>query len=179
MSLPRFTQHALSEWMKGKGPRSDIVISSRVRIARNLSGLPYPMLATSSQSSEVVRRVEMILREEGKPSVLEDAELIHMDDLSDLEKQVLVEKHLISPHLAEESRHGAVVLSPNEAVSIMVNEEDHPNPVSVSRFSAEELGSWPMNWMIGLNVSSPTHSVETKGYLTSCPLMWGREFGLR
>ena len=170
MSLPRFTQHALSEWMKGKGPRSDIVISSRVRIARNLSGLPYPMLATSSQSSEVVRRVEMILREEGKPSVLEDAELIRMDDLSDLEKQVLVEKHLISPHLAEESRHGAVVLSPNEAVSIMVNEEDHIRiqclfpgfqPEEAWKL-ADELDDWFERQL--------TYAFsETKGYLTSCP----------
>ncbi|WP_435873842.1 protein arginine kinase [Polycladomyces subterraneus] len=125
LSLQRFIQSAMSEWMRGGGPQSDIVISSRVRIARNLAGLPFPMLATASQSEEVVRRVEEAFQEEKEQPYFRDAELIRMDTLDDLQKRVLVEKHLISPHLAEESRHGAVILSGNEAVSIMVNEEDH------------------------------------------------------
>lgn len=169
MSLQDFTQHALSEWMRGQGPRSDIVISSRVRVARNLSGLPFPMLATSSQSSEIVRRVEDALRREDKPSILKGAELIRMDDLSDLEKRVLVEKHLISPHLAEESRYGAVVLSQNEAVSIMINEEDHlriqclfPGFQPEKAWElADELDDWFEQEL--------TYAFsETKGYLTSC-----------
>ncbi|PTX58142.1 protein arginine kinase [Melghirimyces profundicolus] len=170
MSLQRFTQDALSEWMRGKGPRSDIVISSRVRLARNLSGLPFPMLATSSQSSDIVRRVEEALRSDNRPAALDKAELIRMDDLSDLEKRVLVEKHLISPHLAEESRHGAVVLSPNEAVSIMINEEDHIRiqclfpglqPQEAWKL-ADELDDWFERRL--------TYAFsETTGYLTSCP----------
>ena len=48
-----------------------------------------------------------------------------MDELQPLQKRVLVEKHLISPHLAENSNHGACLLSENEEISIMINEEDH------------------------------------------------------
>ncbi|PTM54732.1 protein arginine kinase [Desmospora activa] len=170
MSLRRFTQHALSEWMRGEGPQSDIVISSRVRVARNLSGLPFPMLATSSQSAEVVRKVEEALRQEPVHPILRKAELLRMDDLSDLEKRVLVEKHLISPHLAEESRCGAVVLSANEAVSIMINEEDHIRiqclfpgfqPFEAWRL-ANELDDWFENTLsYAFN--------EKSGFLTSCP----------
>ncbi|GGE21205.1 protein-arginine kinase [Marinithermofilum abyssi] len=170
MSLQRFIQHALSEWMKGKGPQSDIVISSRVRIARNLSGLPFPMLATSSQSAEVVRRVEKALHQAKKHPVLGDAELIRMDDLNELQKRVLVEKHLISPQLAEESRHGAVILSKNEAVSIMINEEDHLRiqclfpgfqPDDAWRL-ADQLDDWfEEHLSYAFN--------EECGFLTSCP----------
>lgn len=170
MSLRRFTQHALSEWMRGEGPQSDIVISSRVRVARNLSGLPFPMLATSSQSAEVVRKVEKALGRETVHPILRKAELIRMDDLSDLEKRVLVEKHLISPHLAEESRYGAVVLSENEAVSIMINEEDHIRIQCLfpgfQPFEAWHLANELDDWF--------EHSLsyafsEKSGYLTSCP----------
>jgi protein arginine kinase len=170
MSLRRFTEHGLSEWMRGKGPQSDIVISSRVRIARNLSGLPFPMLATSSQSAEVVRKVEETLQLNTIDPALEEAELIRMDDLSELEKRVLVEKHLISPHLAEESRYGAVILSKNEAVSIMINEEDHLRiqclfpgfqPDKAWRL-ADELDN-------GFENSLSYAFSEKSGYLTSCP----------
>jgi protein arginine kinase len=102
MSLEHFMQNAISEWMRVKGPQSDIVFSSRVRIARNLEGLPFPLLSTQSQAEEVVRRVEEAWKnDKDRLAVLKDAELIRMSDLTDLEKRVLVEKHLISPMLAE------------------------------------------------------------------------------
>ncbi|QKG85627.1 protein arginine kinase [Kroppenstedtia pulmonis] len=170
MSLSRFIQQAWSEWMRGKGPESDIVISSRVRVARNLSGLPFPTLATSSQSAEVIRQVEKLFREEEIHPVLQGAELIRMEDLSELEKRVLVEKHLISPQLAEESRYGAVILSENEAVSIMINEEDHLRiqclfpgfqPQEAWQL-ADELDDW--------FESRLSYAFDEKnGYLTSCP----------
>ncbi|SDW88687.1 protein arginine kinase [Marininema mesophilum] len=170
MSLKRFTEHALSEWMRGKGPQSDIVISSRVRVARNLSGLPFPMLATSAQSSQVVRRVEEALYAAKELPVLKEAELIRMDDLSELEKRVLVEKHLISPQLAEESRHGAVVLSKDEAISIMINEEDHIRiQVLYPGFQPQE--AWRIaNQLDDWFEKHLTYAFsEQTGYLTSCP----------
>src|SRR5690606_40061417 len=56
---------------------------------------------------------------------LKDAEFLKMEHLQPLHKQVLVEKHLISPNLAEQSPQGACLLSQDEVISIMVNEEDH------------------------------------------------------
>lgn len=120
----RFTEQPLSEWMSSGGKDSDIVISSRVRIARNLLHAPFPMLATSEQSEDVLRKLQDVLDDER----IEDFGKIYpilLDDLEDLDKKVLVEKHLISPSLANESKSGAVFISENESLSIMVNEEDH------------------------------------------------------
>ncbi|MBN2909237.1 protein arginine kinase [Polycladomyces sp. WAk] len=170
MSLQRFIQSAMSEWMRGGGPQSDIVISSRVRIARNLAGLPFPMLATASQSEEVVRRIEEAFQEEKEQPYFRDAELIRMDTLNDLQKRVLVEKHLISPHLAEESRHGAVILSGNEAVSIMINEEDHLRIQCL--FPGFQL---KQAWQLADHIDDTLeHHLsyafdEHCGFLTSCP----------
>ena len=60
MTSRRFTEDALSEWMKGEGPDSDIVISSRIRIARNLGPYSFPMLATNQQSKEVLDQVRVL-----------------------------------------------------------------------------------------------------------------------
>jgi protein arginine kinase len=169
MSLEHFMQNAISEWMRVKGPQSDIVFSSRVRIARNLAGLPFPMLSTQSQAEEVVRRVEEAWKKE-RLAVLKDAELIRMSDLTDLEKRVLVEKHLISPMLAEESRNGAVLLSQDESVSIMINEEDHIRIQvlfpGLQLEKAWKLASQIDDWL----ESHLTYAFESDyGYLTSCP----------
>lgn len=124
MTLRRFMDDALSEWMRGGGPESDIVISSRIRIARNLQTNCFPLLATNQQSAEVLERVRKALADP-EWKTLGNLEWIEMNQLNELEKRVLVEKHLISPNLADESRNGAVILSDNEAISIMINEEDH------------------------------------------------------
>jgi len=155
--------------MKGVGPDADIVISTRLRIARNLRQHPFPMLATDSQAEEVVRKVAEVseteaMRKKGP------FELISMEQLSPLEKRVLVEKHLISPHLAEESRKGAVLLSEDETISIMINEEDHIRiQVLLPGFQLNEA------WDIGSKVDDTFEKKlnyafdEKRGYLTSCP----------
>jgi len=117
-----YQQDFLSKWMEGTGPASDVVISSRIRLARNLEATAFPPRISTEEASQVIGQVSsavaVLPRQEG-------FQLTKMQDLSDLEKQVMVEKHLISPLLARQSKPAAVVLSENEAVSIMVNEEDH------------------------------------------------------
>jgi protein arginine kinase len=171
MSLEHFMNHAISEWMRVKGPLSDVVFSSRIRVARNLDGFPFPMLSTASQAEEVIRKVEQALKQDqSKYSFLAGAELIRMKDLSDLEKSVLVEKHLISPMLAEESRHGAVLLNKAQSVSIMINEEDHIRIQvlfpGLQMKQAWELANEIDDWLEShLNFAFD----EKCGYLTSCP----------
>lgn len=171
MSLEHFMENAISEWMRVKGPQSDILFSSRVRIARNLSNLPFPMLSTSSQAEEVVRLVEEAWKnEKDLHPILKDAELIRMRDLDELDKRVLVEKHLISPMLAEESRYGAVLLSKDESVSIMINEEDHIRiqclfpglQVEEAWEMANQIDDW-------LEKHLSYAFDDQSGYLTSCP----------
>lgn len=169
MSLQRFMNNALSEWMKGKGPYSDIMISSRIRIARNFRDIPFPMLATSSQASKVIDRVEQAFQKIHHKE-LSGSELIRMDDLTELQRRVLVEKHLISPALAEESRQGAVILSGNEAVSIMINEEDHLRIQCL--FPGLQLQE---AWALASELDDQFEQQldfafdEEHGYLTSCP----------
>ena len=105
MTLGRFTDNALSDWMKREGPDSDIVISSRIRIARNLRPFSFPMLATNQQSKQVLDHVEEASRNE-ELETISHFEFIHLSDMKELEKMVLVEKHLISPALANDSRMG-------------------------------------------------------------------------
>ncbi|HJV47572.1 MAG TPA: protein arginine kinase [Bacillota bacterium] len=169
MSLRRFTQNAVSEWMSGVGPDSDIVISSRVRLARNMRNHPFPLLATESQAEEVIGEVSEVLKTEDFKQ-LGQYEQLRLEDLSGMEKQVLVEKHLISPNLATSSRNGAVILSDNEAVSIMVNEEDH------LRIQCLFPGFQPYEaWQLADRIDDIFEQYldfafdEKRGFLTSCP----------
>ncbi|MNO48795.1 putative ATP:guanido phosphotransferase [compost metagenome] len=120
----RFTEQPLSEWMSREGKESDIVISTRVRIARNLIHQPFPMLATNQQSEDVLIQLREVL-DDDRMAAYGKLYPILLNDIEDLDKRVLVEKHLISPNLAGESRSGAVFISEDESLSIMVNEEDH------------------------------------------------------
>ncbi|WP_018924701.1 protein arginine kinase [Salsuginibacillus kocurii] len=169
MSLERFISEAISPWMKREGAESDIVLSTRVRLARNLDQYPFPIIAPEESSYALFQYLQKEFQDQeyadkGK------LEVIPVDDLSQNEKRVLVEKHLISPHLAEKSNYGAVVLSEDEAVSLMVNEEDHLRLQCL--FPGLELregltfASYLDDWLEG----KVTYAFDEKrGYLTSCP----------
>lgn len=169
MSLRRFIDDALSEWMKGKGPDSDVVISTRIRIARNIKDFPFPMLATNQQSEDVLKLSTKVMENE-ELETISQFELIRLQELNELEKRVLVEKHLISPNLADESRNGAVILSENESISVMINEEDHLRIQCLCPgFQIQE--AWDLaNQIDDLFESQVEYAFDEKrGYLTSCP----------
>lgn len=165
----RFTENALSDWMKGEGPDSDIVISSRIRIARNMQAYPFPMLATNQQSKEVLEQVAQVLHNE-ELGTISRFSMLPLSELNELKRRVLVEKHLISPALANESRNGAVILSDNESVSIMVNEEDHLRIQCLCPgFQIKE--AWDLaNQIDDIFETHLNYAFDEKhGYLTSCP----------
>ncbi|SEG78002.1 protein arginine kinase [Paenibacillus sp. UNC499MF] len=167
--MRHFVKEALSEWMKGDGPDSDIVISSRIRIARNLQNYPFPMLATNQQSAEVLEKVSAVLGNEDLKTI-SDFTLVPLSELNELERRILVEKHLISPNLATESRNGAVILNDNESISIMVNEEDHIRIQCLCPgFQIKE--AWDLaNQIDDIFESQLDYGFdERRGYLTSCP----------
>lgn len=168
---------ALSDWMKDEGPDGDIVFSSRVRLARNLRTQPFPMLATNQQSGDVLEQVSHVVHSK-EMKLLDQFRLINLGELNELQKRVLVEKHLISPNLANESRNGAVILSKNESVSIMVNEEDHLRIQCLySGFQIRE--AWDLaNQIDDIFEAELEYAFDEKrGYLTSCPTNVGT--GLR
>ncbi|MGI9861428.1 protein arginine kinase [Moorella naiadis] len=114
-----------SKWMEGSGPQADIVISSRIRLARNLKGVPFPNLMKAEEQARVVSQVGRAIHSPMVIQAVGELKLQVLRELPLLERQILVEKHLISPDLAEAGGERAVVLREDEAVSIMINEEDH------------------------------------------------------
>jgi len=168
-------QYSLSRWMEGGGPEAEIVISSRVRAARNIKGHPFSCLASGQDNEIVMGKIKAAIS--GKEE-FSDFTCLPMDDISDLEKQALVEKHLISPFLARESSCGALLLRQDEAVSIMANEEDHLRIQSLQPgLRLEE--AWQEAERYDDLLESELEYVfnERYGYLTACPTNVGT--GLR
>ena len=118
-SIENFLENAVTPWMGPRGEHSDIVMSTRVRLARNLKGFRFPLDFSREEAEEVDSQVAAAL--EG----MEGFSHIPMESVPAIQRQALVEKHLISPQLADPERPGSVILSGDESVSIMVNEEDH------------------------------------------------------
>lgn len=177
MTNLRFTEQPLSEWMSRKGKESDIVISSRVRIARNILHHPFPMLATNTQSEEVLKLLQGVLSDKALQAHGKLYPVL-LADLDELDKRVLVEKHLISPNLANDSRNGAVFISEDESLSIMVNEEDHLR-IQCLYPGLQVQEAWEKATAIDDIFESHVDYAfdDRRGYLTSCPTNVGT--GLR
>ncbi len=124
MSLQSFIDQAISPWMQEEGPDHDIVLSTRIRLARNFTDVPFPLMANEHNRQVVSSRLKEHF-DKRSFSDYKNLEYFDMAELQPLEKQVLVEKHLISPLLSERQKESGVLLSESEQVSIMINEEDH------------------------------------------------------
>lgn len=177
MSLEKFISQAVSSWMSKEGPDSDIVLSSRIRLARNFKDYKFPTLFSNGEAREIITKVESVLHTdfhlEGN-----QVELLKMDQLQALQKKVLVEKHLISPNLADDSSHGAVILSGEEDVSIMINEEDHIRIQCLFPGLQLKEALDKANKIDDLMEEHIDYAYSEKlGYLTSCPTNVGT--GLR
>jgi len=110
------------EWLRGEGPHHQIVISSRVRLARNLRNRPFPGWAKKAERNSILELVRPHV--EGLPEMQESFSE-SLQDLSALDRQVLVERHLISREHAAKGTGSAVVVNRRQTLSIMINEEDH------------------------------------------------------
>ncbi len=110
-------------WMDGTGPEADIVINSRMQLARNIKGIPFPCLATEEQREKVFSLLEKIFKEQQER--FSAYSLINLSGLSPIKRQVLTEKQLISLLMVREPEYSALLLSPDEVMGILVNEEDH------------------------------------------------------
>ncbi len=114
-----------SKWMEDNAPDEDVVISTRTRVARNFAGIPFPHMMNEEQAERVIHQVEEASRRLAADPELGTMGVLRVNYLPPLEREVLVAKHLISPALAKESKPTAVLVRRDEAVSIMVDEEDH------------------------------------------------------
>ncbi|MDX9703059.1 MAG: protein arginine kinase [Candidatus Auribacterota bacterium] len=155
------------EWLSGDGPDCDIVLSSRIRLARNLKGIPFPNAGDYRSNNEVLEKIFRVLR---KTSFFKKGLVAKLSEMSDLEKQILLERHLISKeHLINRIESG-VAISEKQDLSIMVNEEDHMRiQVLKSGFRLDDC------WELIDNVDSELEQhldfaySPAVGYLTACP----------
>jgi|BEDMetMinimDraft_2_1075160.scaffolds.fasta_scaffold07621_2 protein arginine kinase len=113
----------LPEWTRGNGPEPDVVLASRIRLARNVRGLPFPHQMTDDQGRALLETVTLAVRRIEREWHLT---IERLRDLTPLDRQFLVETHLVSPLLVSEPiRQQAVIMDERQSISVMVGEEDH------------------------------------------------------
>lgn len=169
MTLQHFVNEAISPWMRSEGPDHDIVLSSRIRLARNFDNMPFPIIADQKD----LERIRTFFQQEYEHKSFgeyKNFEMISIRDLTAIEKSVLVEKHLISPLLAKREGAAAALISENEQVSVMINEEDHIRiqiyfpglQLTKALNKALEFDDW-------IEEKVDYAFDENRGFLTSCP----------
>lgn len=178
LSIKDAVNNLQSRWMTDGAPENDVVVSSRIRVARNLAHLPFPHLLDEEKAAQVIERIKEVISSERMINEVGAVELSRMNELSAAERQMLVEKHLVSPDLIQKFDRTAVVLSKDEVVSVMVNEEDHLRvQCLLPGFQLEEA------WKIANAVDDALEATldyaysEKLGYITACPTNVGT--GLR
>lgn len=177
MALAELIRENALSWLQPGGPEGDVALSSRIRLARNFRRIPFPGRADFQQLKEVADMASSLLGD------LEDAldqpfDAVDMNKLTSLEREVLIEKHLISQNFIKHPQHRLAFVSADRRVSMMVNEEDH------LRIQCMESGldlAKPYTMASGIDdmVEAKLDLAfdESMGYLTSCPTNLGT--GLR
>lgn len=164
-----------SEWLKGTGPGSEIVMSSRTRLARNIEKTPFSNWANKVQLEDIMVRVKEASEQ---VDFLKGSTFFHLKDLSEVDRLFLVERHLMSPEHAKEVEFKALIVDPKEIVSIMINEEDHLR-IQVLQSGMNLRECWRIIDEIDTAFSKvlPYAYSSKWGYLTACPTNAGT--GLR
>lgn len=154
-------------WLDASGPESDVVLSTRVRLARNLSGEKFPCCSDDREADDVRERV---LSAMSKSNYLTGALVLRMEDVDTITRRVLVERHLISAAFAEDGSGRAAVAGEGELVSAMVNEEDHLRLQCV-RSGLAPVDAWRLVERIDSELERNLHYAFSSdwGYLTACP----------
>ena len=162
----------MNKWLDDDGFEKDIVISSRVRLARNIEQMKLPQQMNQEEGMQVVDRV--------KQAILKDNnyELYNIKDLTETQRKLFVENHLISPDLLKRPNISSFLLRQDEKVTVMINEEDHIRIQAL--FSGLNLDeSFKIcNEVDDLIEETLDYSFDEQfGYMTSCPTNTGT--GLR
>ncbi len=170
MKIEELLNHT-GEWLRGTGPSANIVMSSRIRLARNLAKTNFPSKANKKEADAVLTDVEKAVN---RISLLKGATLFRMTELDQIDRQMLVERHLMSHEHASNPEGKGLLVSAEEAVSVMVNEEDHLR-IQVMRSGLNLNEAWDI-----INAIDDVFSKELEfaflpswGYLTACPTNTG------
>ena len=159
------------EWLKGAGEQSDIVISSRIRLARNLVKQPFPNRAKKKELMDILTTVESVIH---GLDYFKNALFLRMSEIDNIDKQFLIERHLMSHEHAANPEGKGLVVSPEEVLSVMINEEDHLR-IQVLQSGFNLNGTWNIINMVddALSAQLDFAYAINWGYLTACPTNTG------
>ncbi len=153
-------------WYIQNGKESDVVLSTRVRLSRNLKGIPFKTRCTKEELKKVFDTLKEVT-----PLLGYNLKFIAMEDIDNLTKQTLVEKHIISPDFAKTKvPYTAIIINDEENICIMVNEEDHIKlQVFTSGLDVDNLLNLAIEIDEKLEKLVDYSYHEKYGYLTACP----------
>ncbi|TAM34193.1 protein arginine kinase, partial [bacterium] len=155
----------------GTGPNSDIVISSRIRLARNLSQYPFPHWASKAQLDGVLNDIKAAV---AKIDMLKSSTLFVLGELDSIDKQFLVERHLMSIEHTQKTEKKALLVDDEEIIAVMINEEDHLRiQLMQSGFNLFEAWSIINRLDDELAKALDYAYLDDFGYLTACPTNTG------
>ena len=153
-------------WYLQSGKDSDVVTSTRIRIARNIKNCKFDIIASKQEKENILNKIEEIA-----PKIGYGLKFIRLKDIDDLTKLSLIEKHLISPDFAvDKQEEGAILINNDENICIMINEEDHIRlQVFASGLELDNLLNLAeeIEGTIG-KILNYAYS-DKYGYLTECP----------
>ena len=160
----------MSKWYIGAGEQSDIVVSTRIRLARNIAEYPFPNKLNTKSRMELNNVIKEALESDNKYNL----RFLEMRTLARFEAASMAERHIISPEFASDLDGRALMLSPEEDISIMLNEEDHIRlQVMKSGFALDEA------YQVANEIDDVLGSKfnfafdERIGFLTQCPTNLG------
>ena len=155
------------QWCDPEGEAGEPVISSRARLARNLTTLPFVHRTIKNERFRVIEQVDRAVRSSGDVA---HSVYLSLLDTSELDRRVLVERHLISPALAGGTRPAGVFVGPGETYSLMVNEEDHLRLQAI-KGGLQVRAAWQEADKIDTELSKTLDFAfsDEFGYLTACP----------
>lgn len=159
--------HAEAELTHCAEPPGPVLLSSRIRLARNLVNYPFPGWATPEQRQELFTTLSHVLM---RLPEMQEATCFSVSELGELEKQVLVEKHLMSRELSGAEVGSGIVISKDQSYSVMINEEDHLRiQVVKSGFKLDEI--WELIDKLDSGIEADVDYAFSRelGYLTACP----------
>ncbi|HEY8391718.1 MAG TPA: protein arginine kinase [Capillibacterium sp.] len=171
MDIQNKIKQLLPGWLQGPAPDDDVVLSSRIRLARNLARYPFPHQAGEKELEAVIGEVESALKKAGFT-------LERMDGIGEDDRMLRVEQYLISPDLLKNPSHRGVMVNREQNLAIMLNEEDHLRIQSILSGSRLKEAWDGANRIDDLLEAELEYAFADRiGYLTTCPTNVGT--GLR
>ncbi len=164
-------------WYDNLGPQSDVAVSSRIRLARNISGIPFPSVMKAENQQEVNSLVKKALLESNTPFA-KSLKFIQMKDIPENERFSMVERHIVSREFVSNCENKAIIISDDESISIMLGEEDHIR-IQVIKAGLDVAAAYDVAEQIDSLLCGALDIAFDKnlGFLTSCPTNLGT--GLR